>query len=301
MMMLVSASLSFPEDVSSDTHIKAPVQQCQQQGEEQHQPVAPQSAPIVSAPGPAAALAPRMSAGPALYAPNMPASSAFTLSDLLRIGRMGGNPLLQSMQQPRPVCSPHTYLHLCMRHNTFRQLDSHSQQSPNDLRLLLTQLAHLAAKLLPVCTPAGAGTGTDLVDDRGSLQTGPLVCQDLCHHAFLLDLHCQLQVALGTMQYAAQAQLPGSALWMAQEGEVTPRGPPAALGEGSPHGTPLTMPRVGSEAVTSPSDSHDDFCHERTESQVWPSHHSPVQANVFKETLCFALPAILAQRIADTG
>lgn len=76
------------------------------------------------------------------------------------------------------------------------------------------------------------------------------------------------------MQHAlAQAQLPGSTLWMAQEGEVSPRGHSPSLGERSPYGTPLTMPRVGSEAVTSPSDSHEDFCHERTESQVWPLHH----------------------------
>ena len=64
-----------------------------------------------------------------------------------------------------------------------------------------------------------------------------------------------------------QAHTPSST-WMAQPEQLTPRGPPAALGEGSPQGTPRMMPRVGSEAVTSPSDSHEDFCHERTESQV---------------------------------
>ncbi|CAL5221006.1 g3122 [Coccomyxa viridis] len=136
--------------------------QCLQQ--EQRQPALPQPAPQTSTPSAAAALTPHVSAGPALYAPNMPASAALTLSDFLRTGRMGGNPLLQSMQPPQA------------------------------------------------------------------------------------------------------AQVPSST-WMAQQGVVTPRGPPAALGEGSPQGTPLTMPRVGSEAVTSPADSHEDYFHERAGSQ----------------------------------
>ena len=66
------------------------------------------------------------------------------------------------------------------------------------------------------------------------------------------------------------AQPPGST-WLPREGEVTPRGPHAAPGEGSPQGTPLTMPRVGSEAVTSPSGSHEEFSQERMGSQVRPS------------------------------
>ncbi len=83
-----------------------------------------------------------------------------------------------------------------------------------------------------------------------------------------------LYMTMGLMQYALmQAQVPSST-WMAQQGVVTPRGPPAALGEGSPQGTPLTMPRVGSEAVTSPADSHEDYFHERAGSQVWPSYTS---------------------------
>ena len=108
-------------------------------------------------------------------------------------------------------------------------------------------------------------------------------------------LHQQC-MATGTMQCAlVQAHVPSST-WMPQQGEVTPRGPPAALGEGSPQGTPLTMPRVGSEAVTSPSDSHEDFFHERTGSQVWHPDHFSVRAYVYRDIMLCSM--MLVQHVA---
>ena len=204
----------------------------------------------------------------ALYTPHTPSSAALSLSDFLRTGRLGGGPLLQSMQHPQAVRTPALAPHFCMPCGRVRLAEGHTQQPQAVCTPLLQQLTHPDGKGLLVRVLLITAQILRMM----SLHRPATMTAKTPNEANMPSMRRQLKIALGLTQCALmQAQVPGST-WMAQPEELTPRGPPAAPGEGSPQGNPLAMPRVGSEAVTSPSDSHEDFCHERMGSQVWPSH-----------------------------